>query len=482
MRLAGLRRPARRPGRDAALLAAVVAAVSWAALDWYPAFYLRGDDFTGADIGSYCREVLDAIAGVAPGDPRRSVVAAAAVAALARNGNPLDGLAVGAAVGLAGVVAGVALWARAVAGRLAGAAAAVTLLAVAPVVCLGRMLTFYPLHTAINTFAAAASAWVLVSGTPAAAAAAVGLGALAAIADGRGVATAAVAVGAALLGAAWGPADGRRPGRSRAIGVAVVVGGLALGWGAGRLVPRAACLPLSQQSAAFVTAVAEWGGVPPPPVPEACRTRHDGACWGWAEPAALGDELRCAGAWSRALGVANPSSDDILRARRVQIEVWAPVAAVAGLLGLLGLARQPRRVLALLIPALPFAAALAGTGWYDPETRRLGATMVPLPVLLGVATAVVVGRGRAEGRGGYPAVAAAVLVGWALLVGGVVPGWWAPNAWWRSPFQAFAEHRTLASGGPVSRALGNAECAAAVAGDTPNATWRRVMGRTLAGE
>ena len=470
---------------DVAVVLGVAVAGVVAAANWYAPTHILGGDWIYHDFPDYC-SLVDALArGVTPAPSSRSLMVGRVVAALTPSGRVFDGMVVGGLVGTFLVMAGIAAWARVVAGRTAAVVAVIVSLAVAPLALLARTPTFYPMMDGVFAIAAAATALAIRSGrAPALMAAALLVGACG-MADARGI-TWVLALGAATgVAAILGPRPGVwRPGRA-AGRVGIVLLCVLATWGLGRAAGREdQCAFLEPQVLAFVQTVAERSGglSPVSGFPASCPPGR-GYCWGWSAPPDLVRSVSCV----RALMAELPPDLDrisapLREARATHLDPWLPVALAASGLALIGLRGRPRALLALVLPAIPFLSGWEMVGETEVDPRRLAPVLLVLPVLVAVATAGVLGPGRADGdRRVRLAVAAGAVGLWLLVVGGVVPTWWGPFAPWRRSWVANEEHVGLRVGRMIDPGSGRTACAGALAGGPEDLGWEAVKARLLDG-
>jgi len=435
-----------------ALCAVVAAATAWSA-----GAYLEGGPYTASDFAEYC-EVVDAtLEGRAHASGQRSLVVAGLLAPLVSALGVLDGFAVGAAAGVGVTAAGVYLWAHALAGRTAAVAGAVFVVACAPLAVFARTLTFYPSVVAASALASGATAMALRTRTTPWLALAAAAAAAAPLFDVRNVLWTAACAPLVLL-AALVPPPGAPFHWLRALArVALVPLFLVTSWQIGSTtLPAMAAGTLEEQTRAFTNDVRRLATGAPPlppcagrgfkwgrfavrelPVTVACLSRMSAGI-----PPAAAREANGGGRWARAVGP------------------WMPLLGVGALLAAAGMSRERALrqlgVLVLLAPAVPFVIT-AATAWQDPNWRRIGAMFVPMPVLLGVAWAVVLEpeRGSVLHRvlaPFQPATAAArrytalAAVGAVAVVLGLPYTALSPTAPARGPWPADTEWATFTNG------------------------------------
>ncbi len=467
---------------DALLVVGLGGAGGVAAAGWYAPVHIIGGDWIYHDFPDYCSVVAALAGGVDPPHSSRSLFVGRIVSALTPPGRVFDGMVFGGWAGALLLMVALAAWARVVAGRAAAIVAVVVALAVGPLVLLTRTPTFYPLMDGVFALAAAAAALAFRDGRWPMVALAATLAGVCGMADARGVTFAAWFGGAAALAAVLGPV--RRVWRpwGAARGLAVVgLCGLAT-WGLGRSVHRVdQCAYLEPQVLAFVNVVAERLAGPEATLksyPVVCPPRR-GFCWGWSEPRDLPVTVACV---SEILEALPPHLDlvavDLHHARRTHLDPWLPVLLTAGLFSAVSLRRRPRALVALLVPAVPFLSSWEFVGRTEIDPRRLAPVLLFVPVVVGVASAAILGRGAAGGQRRWGvALGAGAAACWILVVSGTVPTWWAPQAGWRLPWIANAEHAGLRVGKMVDTGSGRPACSTALAPGPEDLSWDGVLGR-----
>ena len=372
--------------------------------------------------------------------------------------------------------AAIYLWARTLAGRSAGVAAAVLSCAVAPLAMMTRHFSFYPMAAASYTLCAAGvTAALRWRNLPSLAAAGCGLG-LALAADHPGLLYALPMGGVALVVALW--PDGRpRFWRRRAPWrLALLLAPVLLSW----LVTRAITPPdigaferkviaymgdsvghlrnpHQRPVPGFVGQLARWA-IPADQFEPADRGHQGGYRWGYAGPLQVARTLVALGLFAtqprhsgpRTFGQQNMQWDGV---RQVQVDPWLPLLGLGLLVTLVALRRRPRELVGLLLVLLPFGLLLATQIRSQLYPRFLMAPLAPLAALLGVALAWpswrpganpahragIVARLRAAREAlllrrlqWLRALLAGVLA--LSLVAGWIPGWLSPTASWRKPY------------------------------------------------
>jgi hypothetical protein len=395
---------------------------------------LEGAPVTGADFHDYC-----ACIGASRGDhdagwrATRSVASGIVPALLARWLGVVDGLLVGAFLSQWVMGAGISLWARALHSRLAGVAAVMLACAVAPLVSLGRSVTFYPeivavtvLSTALAVLALRTRALWAVFG------AGVGIG-LVLLMDVRGLVWAVPLLLVAGLAALRVDSIRRRIFAAVLLMLPIV--------GSHQLGPHVyleGVASLERQLDSNVDDVLTSLGTPPARVAGA---RTDlGAIWG--RTPIVGIPASMLRSWQVRSSVPPEVRDhpENVQGRTTQILPWLALAMPMLLVGLWGLRRRPLLLLGLGLPLLPFMATIHSAGWFYYRSRYLASGMPAVPVILGVGLAVLalgsLGQADLKSPQRPPLAVPLVAIGLLLLVLGWVPSWFSPTADWRWPIRS----------------------------------------------
>ncbi len=388
-------------------------------------------------------------AALAPFGRNRSRAAALLPALFAGRVGIETGLNLAALASQALLCGGLVLFGRAAHSRLAGVAAALLLGAVAPLVILGRTPTFYPEVLAGLVICAATGLAALRWRGPAALLAA-GTGAgLALLIDQRGLIWALPTVGLGALAALWGP--GRRPWapgrRHRTLAglplrLAALVLPLVLSFrlGAWAYPPDARSL---EAHASPLRELRDRGFLPADtPVSPRQPTRF---VWGHTPVTGIPASLARVAALQAQVPPAAHQTAEALDGRRWWVAPWELPALGALALVAWGLRRRPLLLFGVLGLVLPFWLSLeSAAGFKRAKPRFLANAQLYLPMLLGIAAAVLAlgphpgrrggapgpGEARGTGRGAGLRLGAATLV-ITLLVLGIVPSWLSPVARWR---------------------------------------------------
>jgi hypothetical protein len=401
----------RVPAWTLAALCAVVGV--WVSERWLAGWHLREWPVLARDFVQVC----DAVGRVRDGDwgggpwPQRTPTSAAVAGLGARLLGVIDGLRLSGAVSLGATLVALFCWARALAGPVAGVAAAAIAISLAPVAVLPRALHVYAPSFALWVAGAAAATQAGRTRQPLALAA-TGLAAGGALLlDGRGLPFAGAALSAGLLAVRW-----RAP-RQAALGLFALGAPVLASFALAHLLVPPATPTLETQTAWFLADLAGR-----PPHDPGVRWSHGGFLWGHSSPLALPATLSTLAELGRASRAA------------------ATTAGAPGLvppLALLGLAvpaglrfarRAPRAWVAGTLAALPFGLALAQALATQAHPRMLGGPVLALALAGGLGFAALA---TPRTPGPLPALVAGV---WLLLaVGGAVPGLLHPDAGWRRP-------------------------------------------------
>lgn len=400
---------ARRVAVDVALALACAGVATWLA-GWvtWPKFFL-GIGADGSDHAQYCQAVGAVRRGVLSGvaGAQRSAVAAALPALFARRLGILDGLALGAVVSFAVLVAGMYAWARILAGRVAGVVAAVACGSMTFVATLPRTLTFYPENAAVTVLAAAATSATLVVGSWASfGLAGTALG-LALLLDLRGITVVLPLLGLAVVAAFVGPI------RRVPLRLLLLVVPLVLSFRGAREVTQAS-VPTVEQ------AVEAWIGSAdhrPTGFLHAPNLEHGGFVWGRSDLRGLPSTLRWLAGVSGGAGRAPPQ--DTLPIRSLTVGTWLPALAAWGAVAGIGLGWRWRSTVALLVTCAPMLLSLRQALLVLPQYRFVQGGMLVAPLLFGVAFGVVAARDGPRRLVLGAAIALAMATGWVPSVLGL---------------------------------------------------------------
>ncbi len=385
---------------------------------------------SAADFEHYCELVARCVVGAtADYQGVRMVPPAWLPAWLMRWFTLIDAMAVQSFLALALCGASLYVWGLAIHGRMAGMASVLLLGAVGPVAFLGRDLSFYPVMIACSAVLAAGTAGLLrFRGVGPALMASFGGGAVL-LADVRGVLFAAplllVAAGAcALRSRGWRSALAR-------LGLLCIP--VLASWLLAHATVPAATVGLERQAYMYadqavrdVGGEGDWLGDGGP---------DSGFVWGHSTPLDVPGTLWRLQGLSRSVPSIVVDHPDSGRVWERQLLPWSAPAAISLLVCLVGLARRPWRLVALLVTLAPFAVLLASALRVLPQDRHLAISFMGLPLLLGVAVAVLAGSRSKVGEPGqargFPFRSAIVCAALLAALVGLPPSWLAHRAAWR---------------------------------------------------
>lgn len=414
--------------------------------------FLQGGPVTGADFHDYC-----ACVGASRGDhdggwrATRSFASGVLPSLLARRFGVVDGLLIGAMISQWVMGTGIVLWGRALHSRLAGLAAVILACGVAPLVTLGRTVTFYPEIIAVFVLAAALSVLALRTASRwAVLAAGIAIG-LSLLMDVRAIVWAPpmlAVVGVAVIRMQTWP---HRLGAALLVLLPLLVSAQVSEFVYLRGIPS-----LERQMDAHVDDVLTIVGAPPE---DLAGERPDrGAIWGQTPvlgiPASL---VRLVQGRARVPSTARTLPETVA-GRSQQILPWLPVWCVGLCIGAWGLRRRWWLLIGLGVPLVPFVSATHSAGWFLYRPRFLASGMVIVPVVIGVGLAVAIlgSLSRADLKTPVrpswrvPVVSGCLVV----LVLGWVPSWFSPFADWRYPLAVDANPRNALQSAVLDKQIG----------------------------
>lgn len=404
------------------------AAVGLAAFWWFAPFHLSGA-VTTDDVLDYCAGLVALVQDRPEVWPlNRARLPATLPAALVPHLGTMDALLAGAVVGTGACGAGLYLWGSALGGRTAGAAAAMAMLTMGPLVIQARMPSFYASINGALMLAAGLTAAAVRTGRPlhhAVAGAAIGL---ALLSDARALVWAlpftATAGGMALL-TRQGPSRW-----ARLVGLALPLG---IAWSAGAWSFPADALSLEQQL--DVRPLFHLHGSRDPSVmpPWEYSSRY---IWGRTPPSEI------IGTISTLLEQARFPVPDDLRMhsppgfQHNQVEPWLAVAGVAIPFGVISAGRLRWRLgLAAVGTLVPYLVALWGLQhMVESQARFLTQGLPAVALGMGLCAGALARLVPTPGRHGRP-IRDALAAGLCLAVTfGAVPTRFSPAAVWRQRF------------------------------------------------
>jgi len=448
---------------DATIAITVGAAFWWVADNQLARTHML-DPWNTADLSDYCNAILHL-----NGDPdvpwsiKRSKITGWLAAPLAQDNGIMTALRASSIAAAILVGCGLYAWGRAAAGRTAGLLAVLAGLALAPLVLLSRILTFYPMVAAFLVVGAALAAAGIVSKNPKhLALTGLGMG-LALLADVRGL----VWAGPWGLAAAW--AIWRSPDRTTAL--KWFLAPLAASYLAARWSFPVDAVSLEAQM--DVRPLMHMYGSDNPAHQPPWDTGGS-FVWGRTMP---WDWL--ATIWFMIKQVQVPILEGFpppvarFAANNHMmplVPVWLGSAAVA----VLALWRRPRALVAVAATVLPFAIAFHGqANLAEIRVRFLCQILPGLAVLVGIAMSAAVqvvpplwGRTRWLGLRG-----AAIVIASALTVTGQISTEVSPWARWRRPWPVVSELLVMHPDAKVETTERKRPCTEALARDAATGHW-----------
>ncbi len=357
----------------------------------------------------------------------------------------IDGLALQSFLCLVTTCAGLYLWGLSLHSRVAGLAAALLVGAVGPVAFLARDVSFYPAVVAGSVLLAGAVAalvrfrswWpALIAGVAAA---------LLLMADVRGVLFAAplVAVGlgfAAVRARSW---------RGALLRTGLLLAPVVLSWFVTRAVVAPQTIGLEVQAVMYADqAVRNAGGSPEQLAAQQNRARaRPGFVWGRSSPLAIPGTFLFLSRLTEAIPAEARDAGWNVDLRERHLLPWLVPGLLALVICGVGLLRRPWRMVALLLCVAPFLGMLWATGRVLPQERHLATGLAALPLLLGLAVALLAeggvrGQSDAEPSRALPLRRGVLLLAITAALLGLPPTWMSHRAGWRKGIVQ-SEPRTL---------------------------------------
>ena len=402
---------------------------------WLPRYHLSGFGLTSSDFFQYCDLVLELRERHATLNLHRGWFGGMLPMLLSRRFGVIGGFTLAAAISSGVVGSSMFLWGRAVHGRVAGVAMALSMGFFAPLVALARTTTFYPGSVASSALASAGAAvcvrfptvWsALLCGT--------GVG-LALLIDVRSLYFALTALSVASLGLLiGGPLKPRQPGVAlrllgRPLRVCALLAPVWVSYQVARPFAVNGIPGLDFQTYFFVQDalrdLPELAAAVPRPASD--------FFWGRSPLSQIPETLRQARALLSTLPPEISQLWEVVLHRSRQYDPWENVLIGALVLGVLGRLRRPKLLLCLL-PLVPYALSVQTAAHVLGHPRYYAVGLTGAPVLMGLAWAVA-----ASGKSGLlpkrlrPVAVVGLLL--AVLLG-IVPTYLSPVARWRVAVQA----------------------------------------------
>ncbi len=340
-----------------------------------------------SDFDAYCDVTAQVVEnGMTPFPHSRSILAAWLPAWGFSTLGVYDSFAVYAMLSMVLLGMGAYLWGLAVHGRVAALASLLLVTMLDPLAALARNATFYPVNVACSVLlAGSVAALIRFRGWAPALLAGSAAGA-ALVFDARGIVIAGPLVGLGLLAAAL---------RGRAVkGAALRVGLLLLPlvvswWLAHVYISQGSPGIVGQSYAYAASIVVDAGLFHAWPHDVQALMSHD-FLWGHSPLRMLPGTLAALGEISSAIPESIVSYPESVFRRARWVWPWVtPTLACLALAAAL-LWRSPTRLLALVLPALPFAALLYQSSTILPQARQMASYLVFVPVFMGVGFALLV--------------------------------------------------------------------------------------------
>lgn len=392
---------------------------------------------SAADFGQYC----ELVARVAVGDVEqhtgvRMPGPAVLPAALIPWVGLIDGLAIQSFLALVATCGGLYLWGLVLHGRLAGLCTVVLVGGILPLAFLSRDLSFYPVVVASSVVSAAGVASMVRFRGPSSAALTGLAVAVLLLTDVRGVLFAAPLLALSLLfsvvrARAW---------RFALVRLALVLAPVVASWFVARAVVPSGLTGLQMQAVMYadqaVHNAGEDSGILAPL--KARAEREPGFVWGHRSPIELAATFGFLRELTARIPPAVRDSEQNRRMRADHLTPWVLPGMVSLVICVLGLWRQRWRLAALLLCIGPFLSMLWATGQVLPQERHLATGLAVLPLLMGIAVAVLAGAHAGSGGGDSAPAPRSHPWRYVLLVGaiaaalcGLPPTWLGHRAGWR---------------------------------------------------
>jgi hypothetical protein len=438
---------------------------------WFSRFYLTGPTLS-SDFYDFCSAVSNYRADdIASFSQDRSFLAAWLPAKIAENKGVVDGLGWTAVISMVVLGVGLYTWGRALHSRWAGAYTLVAALTIAPLVILGRTLTFYPEYVAVFSLSAGLvclairfSNWLNLL----LASASIGLCLLI---DVRGVVWAVPSFFALCL--VYLPLGWKKGMLHGAILWAV----LGTSWWAGRLAYTSDSTSLDDQSNP-VRLYNEHKDFGRPLMAEPGPNDIPNLVWGRTPIQDIPKTLLRLTKDTKKIAPLLSDAKRTKSGRENHFHPWYPVLIPFLLLSLVGIRKSKPRILGLVVTSLPFAAVLYHASTLEFTARFASSAMPPFAVIIGLGVAVLWGNPNpslplnAAHKESHPIkrhlpnfVRMGVLLS---LAWGLIPSYLSPRADWRVTFTSDHEinsMRTGALGGKMPEAWGSEACVEGIRAD-----------------
>ena len=450
-----------------ALLLGVVFSVL--ACGWFSRFHLTGPTLS-SDFYDFCSAVAHARnENWSSYSQDRSFLAGWLPALFAARVGVVEGLAWSAAISSALIGTGLYVWARSLHSRMAGIYTLIFALGIAPIVVLGRTLTFYPQYIGWFCLSAGLCAaavrfrnwWTLAAAT-----ASIGMCLLI---DVRGVVWAAPNL--ALLLLFYLP----QPKKQALIGMGIILTILAGFWWGGSRAYSPDHTSLDDQ-ANPIRLHNEHKPVSEPLLSDPGPAGIPNFVWGRTPLQDIPKTLFLLGRDTKKVAPGLAQVTRTQRGRAAHFHPWYPLVGTLTLVFLIAPGPRRARIATLLLTASPFLVVLYHASTLEFRPRFAASALPPFAVLLGLGTATLWATGRKEVSENSSRSArllhqwpSALRVGLlAVFVFGAIPSFLAPDASWRQRFvsdQEVQEMRRGALGGRQPEAWGSEACVEGIRDD-----------------
>ena len=434
---------------------------------WFSRFHLTGPT-ASSDFYDFCSAVSNyRLEDFASYSRDRSFFAGWLPSRLAEQVGVVDGLAWTAVISMFVLGVGLYIWGRALHSRWAGVYTLVAALTMAPIVVLGRTLTFYPEYVAVFCLSAGLVCLALrFRSLPHLAVATLSIG-LCLLIDVRGVVWAAPSVAALCL--VYLPQGWKRGG----IHALVLIAALGLSWWAGRYAYSANHTSLDDQ-ANPVRLYNEHKALGEPHLAEPGPQDIPNFVWGRTPLQNIPETLLKLTQDTHKIAPLLSDAKRTRQGRRNHFDPWYPVVLPLLLVGLLSFRRRRPALLGLAATSLPFLVVLYHASTLEFTTRFASSAMPPLALFVGLGLATLWGQPHQatppEEPGDTPPQTTLFSRLWPnvlrltvllSLAWGLFPNYLSPRAAWRVPFETDREvesMRTGALGGRMPEAWGSEDC------------------------
>lgn len=439
------------------------------ACGWFSRFHL-----TGPTISSDFYDFCSAVGHTRNEDWRaysqdRSYLAGWLPGFFAERVGVVEGLAWSAVLSTWVLGTGLYAWGRALHSRLAGAYTLLFALAFAPIVVLGRTLTFYPQYVACFCLSAGMTAVAIRFQSYRNLAAALATVGLCLLIDVRGVVWAAPNLTLLTLFFLI------RPRKEALISSAIILVILSAFWWGGSRAYSPDHTSLDDQ-ANPVRLYNEHKPHGQPLLTDPGPAGIPNFVWGRTPIQDIPKTLLLLGRDTQKVAPGLSQVRRTQEGRAAHFHPWYGLAISLGLVAMVGPGRRRSRILTFVITASPFFVVLYHASTLEFRARFAASALPPFAVLMGIGTATLWASTR-SGTAQEAPLSGRLLAFWpsatrllalTLLVFGLIPNFLSPDATWRQRFvtdQEVQEMRRGALGGKQPEAWGSEACVEAIRDD-----------------